>query len=148
MRKISFGQEAQRRCEILPEWSPDKEIISKIQAMLHNENVLVKSFKNALDGDIQTENGQVVIRADKCPKGEHEQRYNAPSSNDVAVLLSNQQAGKRDIVVKLKSSDPKHIMRIKDGHRKYDAFQYPIIFWNGQDSYDLADKIENQTSQP
>ena len=135
-------QEAQRRCEILPEWSPDKEIISKIQAMLHNENVLVKSFKNALDGDIQTENAQVVIRADKCPKGEHERRYNAPSSNDVAVLLSNQQAGKRDIVVKLKSSDPKHIMRIKDGHRKYDAFQYPIIFWNGQDSYDLAEKIE------
>ena len=136
----SSEMEVERRCEVIP--NLDKEVVASIQKMLHEKNCLITNFKIALESEGWNDSAKVVIRADKCPQKEHERRFNAPTSKDVAIIMSNQTAGKRDIVVKLKSNNPKDIMRINEGHRKYDAFQYPLMFWNGQDSYDQNEKGE------
>ena len=133
-------EETERRCEIFPE--VDKELISELQKLLHANNSLIQKFKMALEMDDSFASAKVVIRAEKCPRGEHKGRFNAPSSNEIAVIISDQQAKNRDIVIKLRSSDPKDLICIDQGHKSYDALQYPIIFWNGQDSFDLEKKIE------
>ena len=32
---------------------------------------------------------------------------------------------------------------IQDNHRSYDALQYPLIFWDGEDGYNLNIKQRN-----
>ena len=44
----------------------------------------------------------VVIHADKRPSGEHEGRFNAPTSTEVAILTLGQEHLKRDIVLRHK----------------------------------------------
>ena len=33
---------------------------------------------------------------------------------------------------------------IQDNHRSYDALQYPMIFWEGEDGYNLNIKLQVQ----
>ena len=35
---------------------------------------------------------------------------------------------------------------IQDNHRSYDALQYPLIFWEGEDGYHLNIKQMNPTT--
>ena len=35
---------------------------------------------------------------------------------------------------------------IQDKHRSYDALQYPLIFWEGEDGYHLNIKQRNPTT--
>jgi len=41
----------------------------------------------------------VVVRADKRPQGEHEQRFNAPQAQEVAVLMVGEPYDKRNILI-------------------------------------------------
>ena len=77
---------------------------------------------------------RIVISADQRPAGEHERRYNAPVVNEVAALLVNEEHGKRDIVLKLRDD---RLTRINETHRSYDALQYPLMLWKGQDGYQI-----------
>ena len=65
------------------------EVVLSFQEMLHQHNLLTRSFKQAAElvtlGDYR-----VVLSADKVPMGEHAGRYNAPTSAEVAVLLVGQ----------------------------------------------------------
>ena len=74
-------EETERRCEIFPE--VDKELISELQKLLHANNSLIQKFKMALEMDDSFASAKVVIRAEKCPRGEHKGRFNAPSSNEI-----------------------------------------------------------------
>ncbi|UYV82086.1 hypothetical protein LAZ67_21000790 [Cordylochernes scorpioides] len=58
-----------------------------LQRMFQRCNQLIKIFKTALE-NMPSDEYKLVIRADKTPSGEHERRFNAPQSNDVAVVLS------------------------------------------------------------
>jgi len=79
-----------------------------------------------------------VIRADCTPTGEHVRRFNAPTVNDVAAIIVGDPTKSRDIVVQRRSN----IMhRVNETHRLYDALQYPIIYWQGQDGYDITLKM-------
>ena len=84
---------------------------------------------------------KIVVSEEKRPLGEHERRYNAPVVNEVAALLVNEQHGKRDIVLKLRDE---RLTRISETHRSYDALQYPLMLWKGQDGYRI--NIPDQTS--
>jgi len=42
---------------------------------------------------------KVIIRADRRPVGEHARRFNAPATNEVAIILVGEEHGKRDIVL-------------------------------------------------
>ncbi|CAB3235217.1 unnamed protein product [Arctia plantaginis] len=79
-----------------------------------------------------------VIRADCTPTGEHVRNFNAPTVNDVAAIIVGYTTKSRDIVVQRRSN----IMhRVNETHRLYDALQYPIIYWQGQDRYDITLKM-------
>lgn len=74
----------------------------------------------------------IIIRADKRPAGEHEWKYNAPVTDEITILMLDEQHERRDIGFQLRSG---HLQRISETHRAYDPLQCPLIFSNGQDRY-------------
>ena len=89
---------------------------------------------------------KVVIRADKRAPGEHERRFNAPQINEVAIIMSEQEFNQRDIIIQRRSNS---LQRISETHRSYDALQYPLIFWEGEDGYHFnIMKVDPVTSAP
>lgn len=109
-----------------------QEIISELQNLFHARNHLVCLFKTALD-QMPADNYRIVIRADKTPAGEHERRFNAPMIDEVAVVMVGaEECNCRDIVLKKRDENLK---RIAETHRSYDALQYPVLFWEGEDGY-------------
>ncbi|UYV76673.1 hypothetical protein LAZ67_14001678 [Cordylochernes scorpioides] len=89
---------------------------------------------------------RVVVNADRTPPGQHPRRYNAPTANEVAVVLAGNQFGSRDIVLHQRDNLLKHV---SDTHRFYDALQYPLIFWKGQEGYSFhIPQIDPNTRQP
>jgi len=77
---------------------------------------------------------KIVIHSDKTPAGEHERHFNAPTTSEVAVILAGEQHGDRDIVLQLRNGS---LQVIAEMHPSYDALQYPQIFWQGDDGYDI-----------
>ena len=89
-------------------------------------------FKTALER-MPTDEYKVVIRADKRPSSEHERCFNAPTINDVAIVIVGQeQYHRRDIIIQRWSEN---LLRIPETQRSYDALQYPLMFWEGEDGY-------------
>ena len=121
-------QEAARRCDIIP--NLNKDLITELQTMLHEHNYYVNEFKTALDKMDMPEH-RVVIRPDKAPSREHSGRYNAPTTNEVAVLIVENR-NPREIVLE-KRNDRKQY--VSDTHRSYDPLQYPLLFPRGEDGY-------------
>ncbi|EYB87952.1 hypothetical protein Y032_0254g286 [Ancylostoma ceylanicum] len=122
-------KQADRRCETID--GTRRNIVLNLQRMLHQHNNLVNVFKTALD-KMPTDEYKVVIRADKRPQGEHERRFNAPTVNEVAVIMVGDEFERRDIVIQRRSEA---LQRISETHRSYDALQYPLMFWEGEDGY-------------
>lgn len=116
----------------------DPQIVKQLQEMFHEVNSYVRSFKCAMEK--MTPEMKIVIHADKIPVGEHERRFNAPISSEVAVVLAGEQTGNRDISLEMRSNIVK---KIADSHRSYDALQYPLIFWQGEDGYNFNIKQIN-----
>ncbi|KAF8771706.1 hypothetical protein HNY73_019086 [Argiope bruennichi] len=83
---------------------------------------------------LQNDNYQIVIKADKVPLGEHAGRFNAPTVDEVAVIMVGDPVDKRAIKITRRDST---VSTISDLYRSYDALQYPLIFWQGQDEYHL-----------
>lgn len=108
-----------------------REIIGELQHLLHEHNQLINTFKTARERMI-SDRYKVVIRADKKPVGEHERRYNAPQVDEVAVVIVDNDCSQRDIIIQRRSNT---LQRIAETHRSYDALQYPLIFWQGEDGY-------------
>ena len=132
-------EQAQKRCRNVPETRED--IVLQLQDMLHHENSYVQSFKSAME-KISPEL-KLLILADKTPRGEHERRFIAPTSSEVAVIMVGEQHGARDIVLEERSGT---IRRIADTHRSYDALQYPLLFWQGEDGYHFDLRQTNPTT--
>ncbi|GBP47977.1 hypothetical protein EVAR_40401_1 [Eumeta japonica] len=102
----------------------DRNTVQKIQQVLHNHNILVHEFKMAKDR-VTSDNYKVVIHPDRVPRGEHERRFNAPTTNEIAALVvSSEQTASRDIVIQAHDD---RLTRVPDTHRFYDALEYPII---------------------
>ncbi|XP_072392278.1 uncharacterized protein [Diabrotica undecimpunctata] len=68
------------------------------------------------------------------PLGEHAGRFNAPTVDEVAVIMVGDPVDKRSIKITRRDNT---LSTISDLHRSYDALQYPLIFWEGQDEYHL-----------
>lgn len=118
----------------------EREIIAQLQLLLHEHNQLVKLFKTALDM-MPSDDHKIVIRADKRAAGEHERRFNAPTSDEVAIVVVGENLVSRDIVVRRRDGD--NLQRICETHRSYDALQYPLIFSRGEDGYHFLIKMIN-----
>lgn len=129
-----------QRCESIP--GTRRRIISALQSFLQQNNALIKLFKTAIE-NMPTDDYTIVIRADKTPTGEHARRYNAPTINEVAIVIVGEEFDNRDIIIHRRNDT---IQRVAETHRSYDALQYPIIFWDGQDGYHFNIMQTNPTS--
>jgi hypothetical protein len=129
--------ELNARCGIST--SIKRSIISHLQELLHGQNNLVSLFKTAIDM-MPTDTHKVVIHADKTPAGEHVRRFNAPTADEVAIVIVGDQFQPRDIVLHRRND---RLTNIPETHRCYDALQYPIMFWDGADGYHFNVKMVN-----
>lgn len=130
--------EVNQRCAHNP--ITKRAIVRELQTFLHQNNELIKLFKIALDR-MPSDSHNIVIRADKTPAGEHARRFNSPTIDEVAVVIVGENLQSRDIVLHRRNNELK---RVSETHRTYDALQYPLIFWQGEDGYHFNIKMVNQ----
>lgn len=123
--------EVDRRCAVVT--NTRREIVSQLQTFLHQHNALVQLFKTALDR-MPTDNHKIVIRADKTPSGEHARRFNAPTIDEVAIVIVGDEFQSRDIILHRRDAQ---LQRVSELHRSYDALQYPLLHWKGDDGYHI-----------
>lgn len=117
-----------------------RAILQDLQQLLHEHHALVRLFKTALER-MPNDDYKVVIRADKRPAGTHERRFNAPTIDEVAILIVGENLETRDIV--LTRRDTGQLQQIYETHRSYDTLQYPLMFWQGDDGYHFNIKMIN-----
>ncbi len=122
-------KEANRHCSHIPGTWP--EIVLELQKMLQQHNVYVQMFKTALQPTPRDEL-RVHIRANKKPARQHPGRFSDPVTNEVAVVIVGNQYDRRDILLEKKNSQ---LQRVSETNRAYDALQYHLIFWEGEDGY-------------
>jgi hypothetical protein len=108
-----------------------RRIVSELDALLNEHNELLKVFKSHMH-KLQSDNHAIVINSDKTPAGEHIRRFNAPVVDDVAGIMVGDCTATREIVIRRRNNN---LQFIADTHRSYDALQYPLMFWKGQDGY-------------
>ena len=106
-----------------PQFRIQGQIIISLPITLRRETIFKRRYK-------------IAISSDKRPAGEHARRFNAPESNEVALLMPNEPEGKRDI-----------IMRNKSGSLHYNALQYPLLFPKGTNGWSFEySKSRNNVS--
>ena len=88
--------EIRRRCDLFE--FLNREIVATLQAMLHVNNKYVRIFKSSLER-MPTNEYRLLIRGDMVPVGEHERCFNAPTMDEVAVILVGEATSKRDIIL-------------------------------------------------
>ena len=84
----------------------------------------MRLFKTPIDL-MPTDTQKIIIYPDKTPNGEHLRRYNAPTINEVAIVMFGDQFLPRDIILQKRNA---RLTRISETYRCCDALQYPIIF--------------------
>ena len=133
--------EVAARCAIIDGLRPD--IVSSINELLIDDNHYVEVFKLAKEIFKQQDNPsnvKIVINENKRPLGEHSRRYNSPVSDEIAVLMPNDNASNRDIVLHYRDGGLRHISEL---HRSYDPLQYPLLFPHGTDGWHVNLKLQN-----
>lgn len=119
-----------------------RPIVSQLQEMLHSNNRLVRLLKTSLEM-MPSDTHRIVIHADKKPAGQNKRRYNAPTVEEVAIVIEGDQFHPRDIVLHRYNDQ---LTRIAETHQSYNALQYPLIFWNGADEYHFENKLIDPVS--
>ncbi|XP_065654837.1 uncharacterized protein LOC136081451 [Hydra vulgaris] len=124
--------EMEMRCSKIPDLR--QSIVRDLQEFLHSCHAFVGIFSTALE-HMPTEDFKIRIRPDKTPHGEHQRRFDVPTFNEVAIVMVGNDFEPRDIVLHKRDN---LLQRVADTHRSYDALQYPLIFWQGEDGYYLG----------
>jgi len=99
-----------------------------LQENLHSVNRYVKGFKTVIETLLSySTDTKVIIRADQKPSYEHRGRFNAPQSDEVAILIVSQEFTKRDIIRRARHDTPQRV----------NALQYPMMFCRVEDRYSI-----------
>ncbi|XP_066428603.1 uncharacterized protein [Eleutherodactylus coqui] len=130
-------EQVDQRCRV--NTSTNREIVAALQNLFEQHNQLVQLFRTALER-MPADDYVVVVRADKTPVGQHERQYNAPTINEVAIVIVGEEFNLHDIVLHRRDG---HLHRVSETHRSYDALQYPILFWQGEDGYHFNIQMRN-----
>ena len=121
--------EAKQRCNNIPGLRQD--VILKLQKMLYQHNSYANVFRVSLQR-MASDEYKVIIKAVKRPAGEHERCFNEPVTNEVAIVIADNEFDRRGIILEKRNNQ---LQRVAETHRSYDALQYPLIFWEGEDDY-------------
>lgn len=120
----------------------ERAIVASLQTFLEDNNLLLQLFKQ-VSPRLINDNYMVVIKANKVPVGQHARQYNAPTINDVAIVIAGDEFHRRDIKIRRRDDT---VENITDTHPSYDALQYPLIFWQGDDGYHINIKQRNPST--
>ncbi|XP_065370861.1 uncharacterized protein LOC135963004 [Calliphora vicina] len=77
-----------------------QRIVAELQVMFHENNELIRTFKQAKDDPRLCTDDHVIAIHDKTPAGQHQGRYNAPTMDDVAILMVGDPIAPRDIIIR------------------------------------------------
>ena len=94
--------EANQRCQFNS--GTRQPIVLALQDFLHEHNKLIRVFRTALDR-MPTDEYAIIIRADETPVGQHAGCFNAPTSNEVAVITVGDHVHGRDILIQCRHGD-------------------------------------------
>ncbi|XP_028966381.1 uncharacterized protein LOC114828011 [Galendromus occidentalis] len=133
----NFDEQVDQRCRLHS--GVNRDIVAALQAFLHQHNESVRLFTTASER-MPEDDYVVVIRVDKTPSGENKHRFNAPYMNEVAIVIVGEEFNSIDIILHRRNGD---LQRVAETHRSYDALQYPLIFWNGDDGYHFSIGMRN-----
>ena len=116
------ADQVNRRCRITGSLRPD--ILLDVQETLHTTRLYVRELKAAYEFAnttlLTTELPSVTCRR---PAGIHERTFNAPTVNEVAVLMPNDPVGQRDIIVHTTSNQ---LQGISVPHKAYDKYDQQL----------------------
>ncbi|XP_071036949.1 uncharacterized protein [Parasteatoda tepidariorum] len=132
-------EQINRRCQL--NMSTKREI-AELQKLFEQHNELIKLFKTAIE-QMPTDDYKVIIKADKTPIGQHRRQFNAPTIDEVAIVIIGEEFTSRDIILHRRNGDAQ---KVSETHRSYDALQYPILFWQGEDGYHFNINMRNPTT--
>lgn len=126
-------RETRLRCSNFP--GVKQGLVKQLQSMLHDSNKYIKNLKTTMDRVPKDCNKyEIVIHADKKPFHAHRGRFNAPTTDEVALVMVGQEFERRDIILQNRDGN---LQRISELHRSYDALQYPVLFCRGEDGYSV-----------
>lgn len=120
----------------------ERAIVSTLEPFLAEKNHLIRVFK-IVQNQLQNDNYSIVIKADKVPLGEHNRRFNAPTVDEVGIVMVGEVFERRDVRIMRRNNT---LQTIQDTHRSYDALQYPLIFWEGEDGFHINIKQRNPST--
>ncbi len=107
--------------------------MNSLQNMLHAHHQYVPMFKQAYE-ILKGYNiaNDINVRLRLTPQLDH-RRYNLPNSNEVAVILpDNNSTHPRDIILRRRDGP---LYRISDLHPAYNPLQYPLLFPRGENGW-------------
>jgi len=78
------------------------DLINELQTVLNSHNEYISSFKYNLETNSFKENFKLIIHADRTPQNQYQGKYNSPTTNEVVVLLVNEDKEPRDIILHCK----------------------------------------------
>ena len=108
-----------------------RDIVLELQGMFRQRNNHVHMLKTALQR-MPSDAYWGIVRADKKPAERHARCFNEPVTNEVAVFVVSNEFDRRDSILKRMNSQ---LEKVAETHRSYDLLQYPLIFWEGEDSH-------------
>ncbi|GFW00789.1 helitron_like_N domain-containing protein [Trichonephila clavipes] len=92
----------------------ERNTVQKVQQVLNDRNILVHGFKMAKDR-VTSDNYNVGIHPNRIPRGEHERRFNAPTTKEIAaVVVSREQTAFLDIAIQ---AHDRWLSRVPGTHR-------------------------------
>ncbi len=120
----------------------DRDLMLNLQEMLHECNPFILRFKTLLEMD-GVDEGRIVIRSrSHLPPGQHARTWNAPTADEVAVILQEGDLplNKQDLIVNLRQPDPqgRRTQNVPAIHCAYDALHYVLMFPHGSQSWHLG----------
>lgn len=122
--------------------SDERAIVPKLEHFMAEHNNLIQLFQR-VSPRLQNDNYTIIIKPDKMPIDEHARRFNSPTVDEVGIVMVGEAFEHRDIRIRRRDNT---LHNIADTHRSYDALQYPLIFWGGDDRYHINIKQRNPTT--
>ncbi|UYV61805.1 hypothetical protein LAZ67_1006674, partial [Cordylochernes scorpioides] len=101
------------------------------------------ALARSLETSEESQARQERDRADKRPIGQHRRQFNAPTIDEVAIVIVGEEFNSRDIILHRRNGG---VQKVSETHRSYDALQYPILVWQGEDGYHFNINMRNPTT--
>lgn len=127
-----------RRCAVVA--NTTRAVIADLQTFFDEHNELVRLFKTALDR-MPSDDHKIVIKADRTPFGEHSRRFNAPTIDEVAIVIVGDQFKSRDIILHRRNEQIQCVQDAMTYVRKYGRPDLFITFTCNPQWADIKDNL-------